>query len=135
MSRHLAWGSVVLIGLIGSVACSHEPEGPTPGTLNLMLGTPNNDDGAVLLTITGGRVDSVESTGFSVYSARVDPNTLRIIVIGNLGSGTIARLRIADDRQLSRYSAAIAQVAARATYAQRDPAGYSVSLESPGAGQ
>ena len=115
----------------GMVACSQEPVAPTPGSLNIALATPNSDDGAVLLTITGGPVDSVESAGFPVYSARVDPNTLRIIVIGSLAPGTIARIRIADDRQSSRYSAAVNQVAIRTTHAQRDPAGYSLTLEPP----
>jgi hypothetical protein len=134
MSRPAVWGLVTLIGLIGSAACSDQPEEPTAGTLNVALTTPNSDDGAVLLTVTGGLVDSVESAGFVVYSAQVDPTTIRIIVIGNLAAGTIARIRIADDRQLSRYTAAINQVATRATYAQRDPAGYSLSLEPPDQG-
>jgi hypothetical protein len=81
-----------------------------------------------MFTLSGGPVDSVEAIGYSVYSARIDPNTLRIIVTGNLVSGTIARIRIADNREASRYSATINQVAARASYAQRNPASYSLSL-------
>jgi hypothetical protein len=131
VNRRLILSLMGVLTLGGVVACAHEPEAPTPGSLNLALATPNSDDGAVLLTITGGPVDSVESAGFALYSARVDPNTLRIIVIGSLAPGTIARIRIADDRQSSRYSAAINQVAIRTSHAQRDPAGYSLTLEPP----
>jgi hypothetical protein len=121
-------GLGALLGVIVLAGCSHEPEGPTAGTLSVSLATPNSDDGAVLFTLSGGPVGSVEAIGYSVYSGRIDPNTLRIIVTGNLVSGTIARIRIADNREASRYSATINQVAARSSYAQRNPASYSLSL-------
>jgi hypothetical protein len=82
----------------------------------------------VLLTISGGPVDSVERVGFAVYTARAGAESLRLIVTGNLGSGPIARIHVPDSRQVSRYSARIGQVAARVTYAQRDPASYNASL-------
>lgn len=122
----LALGALIGLGLLPG--CSSEPAGPTPGTLDVGLATPNGDDGAVLFTISGGPIDSLESVGYRVYSARIDQNTMRVIVIGNVSPGTIARVRIADDRQVSRYSVIINQVAAHSTYAQRDPASYSITL-------
>jgi hypothetical protein len=131
VNRQLVWGWSALAALGGLVACSHEPAAPTPGILNVALSTPNSDDGAVLFTVSGGPVDTLESTGFAVYSARVDPGTLRVIVIGNLASGPIVRIRIPDDGQSSGYTAALDQVSVRATHAQRDPAAYTLSLEAP----
>jgi hypothetical protein len=124
----LGLGLGALLGVLVLGGCSHEPEGATAGTLSVSLATPNSDDGAVLFTLSGGPVDSVEAVEYSIYSARIDPNTLRIIVTGNLVSGTIARIRIADDREASRYSVTINQVATRSSYAQRDPGSYSLSL-------
>jgi hypothetical protein len=119
----------LLLLLLGSVAgCSHEPNGPTAGTLNVSLSSPNGDDGAVLFTVSGGPVDSVAAGGHQVYSARLDPNTLRVVVIGDLASGDLATIYIADTRLASGYTATVNQVAARATYAQRDAASYSLSL-------
>jgi len=92
------------------------------------LSGPNTDDGAVLLTISGGPVDSVEAVGYTVYTARAGAETLRLIVTGDLGPGPIARIHVPDGRHVSRYSVSIGQVAARVTYAQRDPAPYSASL-------
>jgi hypothetical protein len=92
------------------------------------LTTPNSDDGAVLFTLSGGPVDSVEAVGHSVYSARIDANTLRVIVTGTLGPGPVARIRIPDQQQVSGYGAMVNQVAARTTYQQRDPGGYSLTL-------
>lgn len=120
--------SLAVGAVIGLAGCSREPVGATAAILTLGLATPNSDDGAVLVTISGGPVDSVEAVGYSFYLARIDGNTLRIIITGDLRSGVIARLRVPDDRQLSQYSAAINQVAMRSTYTQRDPNTYSVTL-------
>jgi hypothetical protein len=107
--------------------CSQEPSAPTAATLVVQLATPAQDDGAVLFTISGGPVDSVESLGYPLYTARIDDHTTRVIVVGKLAPGAVARVHIGDDRRLSRYSAAVNQVAAR-TYAQRDMAGYEITL-------
>jgi hypothetical protein len=117
------------IGLTVVASCSSDPSGPTEGTFNVRLTTPNSDDGAVLFTVSGGPVDAVEALGYTVYSARIDANTLRVIVTGDLSSGPVVRIRIADQRQLSRYSGIVNQVAARASYLQRDPTSYSIAVE------
>lgn len=110
-----------------SVGCSNDT-GPTAGALNLSLTSPHKDDGAVLLLVYGGPVDSVESTGYSIYSATAAPDTVKLIVTGKLGSGRLARIHIPDSRLVSSYAARVGQVAARATYVQRDPARYAVTL-------
>jgi len=102
--------------------------GPTSGILNVELSSLRGDDGAVLFTITGGPVESVEAVSGLVHSAQIDANTLRVVITGNLSAGAIARVRIADLTQASRYSAAVNQVAARSTYVQRDPGQYSITL-------
>jgi hypothetical protein len=102
--------------------------GPTSGTLNARLSSLRGDDGAVLFTITGGPVESVDAVSGIVHSVQIDANTLRVVITGNLSTGAIARVRIADLTQASRYSAAVNQVAARSTYVQRDPGQYSITL-------
>lgn len=109
-------------------SCSSGPTGPASGILNVKLTSTNSDDGAVLFTITGGPVESVEAVTGAVYSGQIDANSLRVIVAGNLSSRTIARVRIADASQASRYSVSVNQVAARSTYAPRDPTRYSIAL-------
>jgi hypothetical protein len=119
---------LLLAGLCSLGACSHDDSGPTAGILNVNLSTPNTDDGALLFTVSGGPVDSVAAPDLRLYSARLDPTTLRVIVMGNLGSGGVARIYIADSRLASNYSATVNQVAARGSYTQRDPAAYTLSL-------
>ena len=102
--------------------------GPTSGTLNARLSSLRGDDGAVLFTITGGPVESVDAVSGIVHSVQIDANALRVVITGNLSAGAIARVRIADLTQASRYSAAVNQVAARSTYVPRDPGQYSITL-------
>ena len=113
---------------LGILASCTEPAGPTEGTLLVTLAAPDNDDVAVLFTLSGGPVDSVESVGHLIYSARIDGNTVRVIVTGTLASGPLARIHIPDQRQMSGYLAIVNQVAAHTTYQQRDPSGYSLTV-------
>jgi hypothetical protein len=117
---------VLCIGLLAG--CSDTASEPVAGTLQVALTSPFTDDGALLFTITGGRIDSVEAAGLTIYTSRPDASTLEVILLGNVGSGTIARLNIPDERLASQYSATLSQAAARGTYAQRDPAGYHLDL-------
>jgi hypothetical protein len=120
-ARRVLMLSVLLLSCSGGT-------GPTSGILNVKLSSLRGDDGAVLFTITGGPVESVEAVSSMVHSAQVDANTLRVVITGNLSAGAIARVRIADLTQASHYSAAVNQVAARSTYVQRDPGQYSITL-------
>jgi hypothetical protein len=108
--------------------CSTEPLPPTAAALNLQFATPAGDDGAVLLTIAGGPVDSVEAPGFLLHLDRREAGITRVIVLGDIKSGRLARIHVPDERQTSRYTAVINQVAARRSYAQRDPAAYVLNL-------
>lgn len=120
---------LLLLGTLSALAgCSHDTNEPTAGTLKVNLASPNSDDGAVLFTVSGGPVDSVGASGHQVYSARLDANTLRVVVIGDVGFGTLATIYIDDNRLAPNYSATVNQVAARLSYSQRDPASYALSL-------
>src|SRR5215204_3993535 len=118
----VAW----LVGLVLSGGCSSNT-GPTAGALNVIFSAQANE-GAVLLIVSGGPVDSVESVGYPIYSARLRGDTLKLIVTGQLSSGPLARLHIPDSRRASTYNAQVAQVATSGTYVLKDLAGYAVSL-------
>jgi hypothetical protein len=109
------------------LSCSGGVTAPTAATLNLEFSSPNDDDGAVLLTVVGGPVESVDGSGHAVYSARPDGNTLRVILTGKLSSGIIARIRIPDRDRASHYTVTIQQTATL-DHLERDPAGYTMHL-------
>jgi hypothetical protein len=123
--------SVRLISPIALVAglmcsCSSDSAAPAAATLEVSFTTSATDDGAVLFTVSGGPVDSVEAPGYRLYTAQTSATSMRVVVAGDLRAGTIARIHIADERKLSQYSATIDQVAGRGSYAQRDPISYSL---------
>ena len=120
---------VVVVGALGMLnGCSGQPSAPVAATLQVSLSTPFSDDGALLFTVTGGRVDSVDAAGYTLYSSRTDPETLRVILTDDLSPGIVAHVHIPDERVASQYSATISQVAARETYIERDPASYRLEL-------
>lgn len=121
---------LVLILVVGAGlgGCSGLPSASESATLDVTLSSPFPDDGALFFTVTGGRVDSVESSAHTVYTSRPEANTLEVIVTGQLSSGTIARIHIANERLAPAYSARVIQAAARVSYSQRDPAAYGLSL-------
>lgn len=125
MSYRLA--AAVMLGVM-SLGCSADPSGPAAATLELDFVTPSAEDGAVLFTISGGPVDSIAAPGHRLYTTRVDGNTLRVILVGNVGSGRLGRVYLSDERRIPQYTASINQVAARGTYQQRDPAAYALAL-------
>ena len=119
----------MLILAAGLNGCSGEPSAPQAATLEVTLSSPFTDDGALWFTVRGGRVDSVASANYILYSSRSDANTLEVIVTGQLSSGTIARVHIADERLAPQYSVQVIQAAARTSYVQRDPKAYGLTLE------
>jgi hypothetical protein len=130
-AARLFGSSIVLLGgAVGMLnGCSGQPSSPIAATLQVSLSTPFNDDGALLFTVTGGQVDSVDAAGYTLYTSRPDPATLQVILTGNLSPGIVAQLHIADERVASQYSATVTQVAARQTYIERDPAAYRLELK------
>lgn len=107
-------------------ACSSDSAGPVGATLEVSFATSATDDGAVLFTVSGGPVESVEAAGYRLYTAQISATSTRVVVAGDLRAGIIARIHIADGRKLAQYSATIDQVAARGSYSQRDPVSYSL---------
>ena len=125
----------IAAGLLAVASCGGdptptEPSGPVPGVLNVALITPNADDGALLLTISGGPVVSVEaaSPGYQVYSFTPDTTNIRLLVSGDIATGALLRIHVADTRRAASYHATIAQAASRTTFAQRALSGYSFTV-------
>ncbi len=92
---------------------------PVPGWLNLQFTTPYATDGAVQLTIVGGAIDEVQlQPQFTGYTG-VAAGSARVLVTGQIASGTVARIRVPDISKAAGYQALIGQVAERGTYALR----------------
>ncbi len=133
--RPMKTGAVVLAAI--TIACSGDstPEstGPgestsNPGFVNVTLATPNSNDGALLLTLSGGAMDSLAASVGTIFFASTATNTFRVMVAGTIGDGPVVRFWMPDRRNVAQYSATLEQAAVRSSYEQQDIGGYSLSI-------
>ncbi|MFZ5624414.1 MAG: hypothetical protein ACOY71_08270 [Gemmatimonadota bacterium] len=101
-----------------------------PGVLTVNFQSPNGNDGAVMIQVDGGPIDSVVvSPAYRGYVSRITGTTFRAIVTGPVvTAGPIARVYVPDISQASRYGASVEQAAAKGTYAAQDVSEYRLLL-------
>ena len=130
-------GAVVFAAI--AIACSGDSgngggTGPqdvaTPGFVNVTLATPNSNDGALLLTLSGGTIDSLAASagGGTIFFASTGTNTFRVMVAGTIGDGPVVKFWMPDRRDVAQYLATLEQAAVRGSYEQQDIGGYSLSI-------
>ena len=119
-----------LLALLGLPACGggSDLSAPLSGPLDLVLDTPAQDDGIVLVEIGGGPVDSVTALGYRTETSSDATTPVRLVVSGTLTDGKLARIWVPDRSRASDYSATVLEAAARSTYALRDVADYRMSI-------
>jgi hypothetical protein len=122
---------VVLLAMgVGTCGDSTGNDKPTTGWLSLSLATPNADDGGILFTVSGARIDSIRSTHPHVLLNRESASSVRVVIAGDLSAGVIGEILVPDTRAAAQYTGVVHEVAARATYQQRPPTGYTVTVKA-----
>jgi hypothetical protein len=96
--------------------------------LDLVIQTPADDVGIVLVEVTGATVDSVTALGYRTESSSVGTAPLRIVVSGTLRDGKLVRIWVPDRTRASDYSATVVEAAARSTYLLKDVADYRIDV-------
>lgn len=121
---------VVLTGAAGALlACGgggSEPNEPLPGVLTVSLTTPNADDAALLLTLTGPAAPSAVTAAdpaLRVFLAGPPGPATSLVVTGAMTDGAILTLQVPDVRQVKEYTATLVEVAST-TYQVRPLTGY-----------
>ncbi len=114
-------------------ACSNDQAGPTkqptPGTATVALVTPNADDGAVLLRLTGpGLSNPQPNQAYLLYSRIVNSNELRVIVVSDLGATALITLHVDDRNRVSEYAGTVVDAASRSDQSRSSLAGYAVKI-------
>jgi hypothetical protein len=93
------------------------------------LTTPNEDDGAIMLEMTGD-VDSIEAAApYTLFTARPAAGVTRTIVAGEIAEGLLLRIHVPDISPEVPPVIHILQVAARDSYAQRPLGGYGLVVQ------
>jgi hypothetical protein len=121
---------LALLALLGVAACGggSDLSPPLSGPLDLVLDTPADDDGIVLVEITGGAVDSVTALAYRTEPSPDGTSPMRVVVSGQLADGKLARIWVPDRSRASDYSASVVEAAARSTYALREVGDYRITV-------
>lgn len=112
-------------------ACGGSEPTSVAGNLTAAFFQGNSNAGAVLITISGGPVESVTGLGGSgqqVSFASAGSGTTRVVVLGGVQNGDLFRFRVPDVGQATSYTARIDQVADQATFSLLDPAAYTLTI-------
>ena len=105
------------------------PEPTGPGFLAVVLDSPNNNTGALLVTISGGPVDSVQANQLTFRTAEIATNQHQVIVAGSVrDASVIFRFWIPDLGDMADYRATLEQAAARGLYTQLSLEGYALRI-------
>ncbi|NIR43811.1 MAG: hypothetical protein GWN99_07625 [Gemmatimonadetes bacterium] len=130
--------TVLTIALGAGLACDGDSTGtnggnggPVPGSLIVSLTTPNTDDGAVQLTVSGGTIDGVSlatGTGYRFFSHESSATSFSIIVAGDIAAGPLASISVPDVNAADSYSAALVAVADRSNQIVSPTTGYALTV-------
>jgi hypothetical protein len=114
-------------GLTDPQTPNPNPEPATAGWVSVVLTTPNGNDGAVQLTLSGAPIDSLQLTG-SGFASLLNGSG-KLLVTGTVQSGIVARIWVQDVRATARYQGSVDAAAARSTYQLQDlTQGYSLRV-------
>ncbi len=106
------------IALVSALACGGGPQGPVSGDLLISYHPANTEAGAMVLTISGGAVESVTGLGGQQVSFTSPLQaTTRVVVLGNFVAGEMLRIRVPDVSLVASYVVRVDQVAHKTTFA------------------
>jgi hypothetical protein len=126
----LALGVVVMLGSCGGDELPSGPPPPPsgPGFLQVLLQTPRSNDGALLITLSGGPLDSLQVSQTTLLAAPPGANDQRVIIAGDVRAGAVLRFWVPERANVANYRAVLDQVATRSDYIQQSLANYSLTI-------
>jgi hypothetical protein len=127
--------TVAGLALAVALACGGDggatgPAGPTAGVLTVRLTTPNTDDGAILLTMSGPGMTQLAAADASLYFRQAQTGTTATaVLVGDVQGGSLLTFHVPDVDAAGSYSATIQQVADRGDALRGSLSGYSLVVE------
>lgn len=115
-------------------ACDAGNEGPPPPVAGDLLVTyfrGGPQVGAMLVTITGGKVESVSARSGQALTVSYSipmPGTTKVIIIGTLQTGDILNVRVPDISLATGYVVKVDQVADDLTFSLIDPSQHNLTI-------
>ncbi|HEY6808103.1 MAG TPA: hypothetical protein VI160_04880 [Gemmatimonadales bacterium] len=118
--------------LVAAAECGHNATGPTPGTLFIkMVNRPANPaDGAILLTLSGPAAPGnlTAAAGDTVWGGPFTGTVNKMVITGNITTGTLASFDVADVALVGQYVVTITQIAASGDYSLQATSGYTLNV-------
>lgn len=128
--RNLRTAGLITLGTLA--ACSGDPVAPPQDqrVMALTFTSPNLDDGAVRIRITGAPVDSVtaQAGGLAVRVEDGAPDVAEFVITGEPLGHVIGQVWFAEPVLQSKVLVTVIEVASSTTYEVRDPLAYRVSM-------
>ena len=120
--------AVLLLGL-SAAGCGDSSQNPSGAGDLFVAYTGNGQAGAILLTISGGPVESVSATGTQqVSSTSPYANTTKVVILGEAGNGDLLKIHVPDISEVTHYNVRADQVADKDSFALIDPARHTFSV-------
>ena len=126
----LALGVVVTLASCGGEELPPGPPPPPsgPGFLQVLLETPRTNDGALLITLSGGPLDSLRVSQATLLMAPPGGNDKQVIIAGDVRAGAVLRFWVPERGNVANYRAVLDQVATRRSYIQQSLMDYSLTI-------
>ncbi len=127
--RALALGVVVMLTSCGTEELPPGPVLPSgPGFLQMLLETPRSNDGGLLITISGGSLDSLRASQATVLTGPSGLTVQQVIIAGDVRAGVVLRFWVPERANIANYRAVLNQVATGGDYVQQSLTGYSLTI-------
>ncbi len=127
--RALALGVVVILASCGEELPPGPPPPPSgPGFLQVLLQTPRTNDGALLITLSGGPLDSLRVSQTTLLTAPPGVYDQQLIIAGDVRAGVVLRFWVPERTNVANYRAVLNQVATRADFLQQSLTDYSLTI-------
>ena len=117
--------------LLGGLGCGNDTStNPTPGRATVSLATPNVDDGAVQVTLTGpGLANPLAATSaYRLYFRLASADELRVMVVGDLSAGVLLTVGVGEVNHIGKYAGTVVQAASRTDQLRTTLTGYGLTF-------
>jgi hypothetical protein len=108
---------LLLVAVAASLHCSDAsgPPRPAAGTLRFDVVTPNSDDSALLLQLTGPALTAASITAaqttHQVYARTATSDGLNVAVFGSIVAGPLLRIQVPDVNRAADYRVTFVEAA------------------------
>jgi len=125
------FGRATIAASLGLLLACSGTTGPVAGTLKVNLASAHNgQDGAVLLALSTPvpPVSVSAGPGLTLWGGPVTTTNAKLVLTGNVTTGTILTLQVDDINKFRQYSVTLQQVARTSDLQLETLSGYSVTV-------